>query len=235
MRAAPTARPLQTAELVEYVPGMRRYTTSLIQIFASTVLTVGACASPDVQTTSATAEDHRPATFSEATELRLMLAGPTMPVVRGDSVSVDVTLENGAEVYKTVFPVFTGEDQRPSGFPVAALSFEVVKDGKTVERASSRLTHYAKFQVSPHSFLSLPHGSALRHRITLTQEPFGYAIDETGRYRVRASLTLHGRAWVENTMEYLGIEDHELLFDLRTVFDGTLRSNDVEIEVAAGP
>jgi hypothetical protein len=79
--------------------------------------------------------------------------------------------------------------------------------------------------------LSLPTGSALRHRIALNEDPFEYAIDNAGMYQVKASLTLRGRAWVENTMAHLGIEEHELLFDLRTVFDGTLQSNEIKIEV----
>lgn len=150
----------------------------------------------------------------------------------GESVEVVVTLyATDEEAWWVMIPGFdTGNFPQ---FPYLHLSFEVSdKRGQRVPELPTRSVD-AVAEPDKCEFREYDGREFIGERVSLTDGSWAHRFPGPGRYRVVAVVRSVAREWLEHGIQQRILEEEKLGFDIEHVFQGTLHSREIEIEIAA--
>jgi hypothetical protein len=142
----------------------------------------------------------------------------------GEEIDATITVANYGPSPWTIFRGFTPEHHTPSGYPVSELTFVITDENN---RHVSYRGFYEEFSepASVQAFTPLSCGEFAGIHLSLTGGEFSYALNRPGKYAAQVQLRHIGRHWVEGQLRRSQMKETDLIYDVATIFDGTLLSN----------
>lgn len=153
------------------------------------------------------------------------------PSSTAGNLTLTAVISNTSKTAVVIYPYWRPAGHRDSSMPVAEISFYITNMSGHEVAPIERNLDYRQRKINPHSFLSLGPGDAYARRIVLTGIAYGYTPLDSGRYQISARIIHAGPSWVKNVLAGGKMIATELHYNVDSVFEGTLESNVLEIEV----
>lgn len=163
--------------------------------------------------------------------LKLEISALRNKVSPTDDIQIEYKLVNTDKGYVTIFSLFYPLDFVSPNLPQNQITFLIKSPDANVCKYSGN-PYYPKFAYqSICKFISLGSSSFYGGTISLKKGDFAYSISAKGKYKIQAIYKTDARDWLSSHLAKMGLTEKEIPFSLQRVFNGTLVSNEIEIEV----
>jgi len=164
----------------------------------------------------------------------VLLEAPVNAVSRGGPVVLKVIIDNDTLSTGVVYAEFSPAEGAEG--PETVLQFTVTGPmGLGVQAGKPAIPRGLRALEAFCSFLEMTPGQFIGMRVDLTGPLYAYAFKEPGVYKVKTRVTFFSRQWLEKRAELerekLSKEYRALLTSRGLIYDGTVESNEVTIEV----
>ncbi len=163
--------------------------------------------------------------------LRLEISAVKNKVPLDGDIQVEYRLFNADTCYTIIFSHI---------FPLAFVSPNLSKNQITfwIQSPDGSICKYSGNPYYPKyaypnicEYISLGSNCFFGRTISLNKGEFAYSIGKKGKYRIKAVYTTDSKDWLLAHMKKMGLAEADIPFRLTRVFNGTLVSNEIEIEV----